>query len=286
MTVLATSPTLAPTSPVSPGDGARSRRRRPARLASGAVLATLVAFALVGPLVWPDAAAQDLDRYLEAPAWTQPWGRDDFGRDVTARLAHATRLSLALSALCVATALLVGVTTGVVAAWAGGWADLVLRGVAESAAALPALLVVLLVSALAAPGALWPLYLGIALAASIEYFRVVRSRTARVLATDAVEAARLLGLGRRHVLRRHLWPDLRPTLVTLASLGMVTSVLAMSTLGFVKVGVQPPRSELGLMLAEALPFHDVAPWMALAPVAVLFCLTLSLWGLRSEEVAR
>lgn len=283
MTPLTDAATLAPSTPT---PGGRPRRRRPARLASGAVLVALVAFALVGPLVWPDAAAQDLDRYLEGPGWSQPWGRDDFGRDVTARLAHATRLSLALSALCVATALVVGVTSGVVAAWVGGWADLALRGVAESAAALPALLIVLLVSALAATGALWPLYLGIALAASIEYFRVVRSRTARVLATDAVEAARLLDLGRWHVVRRHLWPDLRPTLVTLASLGMVTSVLAMSTLGFVKVGVQPPRSELGLMLAESLPFHDVAPWMAMAPVVVLFCLTLSLWGMRAEEVAR
>lgn len=283
MTPLTDAATLAPSTPTS---GGRPRRRRPARLASGAVLVALVAFALVGPLVWPDAATQDLDRYLEGPGWSQPWGRDDFGRDVTARLAHATRLSLALSALCVATALVVGVTSGVVAAWVGGWADLALRGVAESAAALPALLIVLLVSALAATGALWPLYLGIALAASIEYFRVVRSRTARVLATDAVEAARLLDLGRWHVVRRHLWPDLRPTLVTLASLGMVTSVLAMSTLGFVKVGVQPPRSELGLMLAESLPFHDVAPWMAMAPVVVLFCLTLSLWGMRAEEVAR
>lgn len=264
----------------------RDRRVRPTRVAAGVVLASLVVFAVVGSVVWPDPAAQDLDRYLQGPGWDQPWGRDDFGRDVTARLAHATRLSLALSALCVATALLLGVTTGVVAAWAGGWSDLVLRGVAETASALPALLIVLLVSALAATGALWPLYVGIAVAASIEYFRVVRSRASRVLATDAVEAARLLDLGRWHVVRRHLWPDLRPTLVTLASLGMVTSILAMSTLGFVKVGVQPPRSELGLMLAEALPFHDVAPWMALAPVTVLFALTLSLWGLRSVEVSR
>ncbi|MFC7485291.1 ABC transporter permease [Knoellia sp. CPCC 206453] len=263
---------------------ARRRSARPASLVAGAVLALLVTFAIAGPLVWPEAATQDLDRYLHAPTWSEPWGRDDFGRDITARLAHATRLSLVLSALCVATALLVGGATGILAAWAGGWCDTLLRGIAETASALPALLIVLLVSALAASGALWPLYLGIAVAASIEYFRVVRSRASRVLATDAVEAARLLDLGRWHIVRRHLWPDLRPTLVTLASLGMVTSILAMSTLGFVKVGVQPPRTELGLMLSEALPFSDVAPWMALAPVTVLFALTLSLWGLRSQEV--
>lgn len=280
--------TAAPSRPATSGESPVARRRpgRPTRVVAGLVLAALVAFALVGPLVWPDPAAQDLDRYLQGPGWGQPWGRDDFGRDITARLAHATRLSLALSALCVATALVLGVSAGVLAAWVGGWVDLALRGIAETASALPALLIVLLVSALATTGALWPLFLGIAVAASIEYFRVVRARTSRVLATDAVEAAGLLGLGPWHLIRRHLWPDLRPTLVTLASLGMVSAILAMSTLGFVKVGVQPPRSELGLMLAEALPFHDAAPWMALAPVTVLFCLTLSLWGLRSEEVVR
>ena len=283
MTHLTTTPVSTTSSTTSPATSSTTAPR-PTRVVAGVVLALLVAFSIAGPLVWPEASTQDLDRYLHPPTWAQPWGRDDFGRDITARLAHATRLSLVLSALCVATALLIGGTAGILAAWAGGWWDTVLRGVAESASALPALLIVLLVSALAASGALWPLYLGIAVAASIEYFRVVRSRASRVLATDAVEAARLLDLGRWHVVRRHLWPDLRPTLVTLASLGMVTSILAMSTLGFLKVGVQPPRSELGLMLAEALPFSDVAPWMALAPVTVLFCLTLSLWGLCSEEV--
>ena len=81
----------------------------------------------------------------------------------------------------------------------------------------------------------------------------------------------------------HAQPDLRPLLTTLASLGMVTSVLAMSTLGFVKVGLQPPRAELGLMITESFPFYDIAPWMALAPIAVLFLLTVCFLALRTED---
>jgi peptide/nickel transport system permease protein len=105
-----------------------------------------------------------------------------------------------------------------------------------------------------------------------------------VIGSPAVEAAGLLQLGRLHVVRRHVWPDLRPTLLTLASLGMVTSILAMSTLGFVKVGLQPPRAELGLMVTESFAFYDAAPWMAVAPVAVLFLLTVCFLGLRRSEV--
>lgn len=261
------------------------RRWTPGRLLAACGLALLATFALVGPLVLPDPAAQDLSRYLYPPSLTDPLGRDEYGRSVLSRLAHATRLSLVLGASCVATALVLGTASGVLAAWRGGWVDAVLRAVSEAFVAIPALLVVLLFSALAADGSLWTLYVGLALVQWVEYFRVVRSRAALVLGSPAVEAATLLRLGRVHVVRRHLLPELRPLLTTLASLGMVTSILAMSTLGFIKVGLQPPRAELGLMVTEAFPFHDVAPWLSLAPVAVLFLLTACFLGLRHREVS-
>lgn len=266
-----------------PAVAGRPRRLGPGRIAALLVLTALVAFAFLGPLVLPDPADQDLSRFLEPPSLTEPLGRDDYGRSVVARLAHATRLSLVLAALCVATALLLGTTAGILAAWSGRWVDAVLRGISETFVAMPALLVVLLVSALATDGSLWALYLGLALAQWVEYFRMVRARAGLVLGSPAVEAARLLHLGPLHVVRRHLWPDLRPLLTTLASLGMVTSILAMSTLGFVKVGLRPPRAELGLMVTESFPFYDVAPWMSIAPIAVLFLLTIGFLGLRGSE---
>lgn len=261
------------------------RRREPGRLLAGLVLVLLVGFAVVGPLVLSDPAAQDLGRYLRPPSLAEPLGTDEYGRSVLARLAHATRLSLVLGACCVVTALVLGTACGILAAWRGGWIDAVLRAVSEAFVAIPALLVVLLFSALAADGSMLTLYLGIALVQWVEYFRVVRAKAALVLGGPAVEAASLLQLGPAHVLRRHLRPVLRPLLLTLASLGMVTSILAMSTLGFVKVGLQPPRAELGLMVTEAFPFYDVAPWLALGPVVVLFLLTAGFLGLRHREVS-
>ena len=262
------------------------RGRRPlARRAALVGLGLLAAFALIGPLLLADPASQDLARFLEPPSASEPLGRDDYGRSVLARLAHATRLSLTLSALCVATALVLGTVAGILSAWFGGWVDAVLRAVSEAFVAIPALLVVLLFAALAADGSLLTLYLGLALVQWVEYFRVVRAQAALILGGPAVEAASLLQLGRMHVLRRHLWPALRPLLLTLASLGMVTSILAMSTLGFVKVGLQPPRAELGLMITEAFPFYDVAPWLAVALVVVLFLLTAGFLGLRHREVS-
>jgi ABC-type dipeptide/oligopeptide/nickel transport system ATPase subunit len=125
------------------------------------LLAMLVLFALTGLLVWPAHAVQDLSRFLDAPSLAEPLGRDHLGRSVVARLAHATRLSLLMAVLCVATALLVGTFAGIAAAWRGGWIDAVLHGLSEAFIALPALLVVLIFSAIA-NGDLWTLYVGLA----------------------------------------------------------------------------------------------------------------------------
>jgi peptide/nickel transport system permease protein len=249
---------------------------------AAALLAVLVLFALAGPLLWPEHAVQDLSRFLEAPSLAEPLGRDQLGRSVAARLAHATQLSLLMAVLCVATALLVGTLAGIAAAWRGGWIDTVLHGLSEAFIALPALLVVLIFSAVA-NGDLWTLYVGLALAQWVEYFRMVRSRSGLVLAGSAVEAAGLLKLGPAHIVRRHLWPELRPLLTTMATFGLGSSILALSTLGFVGVGIRPPTPELGLMITEAFPYYHEAPWMSLSPVLVLTTILIGLLSLRSKE---
>lgn len=256
----------------------------PTQQAAAGLLAAVLIFALIGPLAWPDHAAQDLSRFLEAPNLAEPLGRDHLGRSVIARLAHATQLSLVMAVLCVATALLAGTFAGILAAWRGGWIDTVLHGLSEAFIALPALLVVLMFSAIA-NGDLWTLYLGLALAQWVEYFRMVRARSGLVLAGPAVEAAGMLRLGTVHVMRRHLWPELRPLLTTMATFGIGSSILALSTLGFVGVGVRPPTPELGLMITEAFPYYHEAPWMSLAPVLVLTTILIGLLSLRRKETS-
>ena len=255
------------------------------QLMATALLAMLVLFAIAGPLVWPDHASQDLSRFLQAPSLAEPLGRDHLGRSVIARLAHATQLSLLMAVLCVATALLAGTLAGILAAWRGGWIDTLLHGLSEAFIALPALLVVLMFSALA-NGDLWTLYLGLAMAQWVEYFRMVRARSGVLLAGPAVEAAGMLKLGTAHIMRRHLWPELRPLLTAMATFGIGSSILALSTLGFVGVGVRPPTPDLGLMITEAFPYYHEAPWMSLAPVLILTTILTGLLSLRSKEAHR
>lgn len=261
------------------------RRFTRAQAAGIALLAVIAAFAVLGPwLVGLDPAAQQLERFLEAPSLAHPLGFDQLGRSMLARLAHGARLSLALALVSVLSAALPGALLGLLAAWRGGWTERALAAVADAVLALPGLLLVLLLVALS-PGGFWPLYVGISLALWVEYFRVTRAAARILLASGHVEAARLLGFGALYIVRRHLLPELLPPLFTLMRFGFAGAVLAMAALGFVGVGLQPPTPELGVMMIELLPYYGEAPWLLGAPVLVLFLTLLGLLLLSPEREA-
>ena len=148
----------------------------PRRRIIGLTLVGLMAgFALLGPwLIAVDPLKQDLRSALSAPGDGFVLGADHLGRSMAARLAHAARLSLVLGGITVVTAAVPGVLLGILAAWSSGFLDRFLTSLCDAVMALPGLLLVLIVAAFA-PGAFWPLYLGIALALWVEYFRVVRT---------------------------------------------------------------------------------------------------------------
>jgi len=261
------------------------RRLGRAQCAGIALLAAVGLFALLGPwLIGIDPARQQLERFLEAPSLAHPLGFDQLGRSMLARLAHGARLSLALAAASVLSAAIPGTLLGLLAAWRGGWLERVLAAFADAVLALPGLLLVLLLTAFT-PGGFWPLYVGISLALWVEYFRVVRAAGRILLASAHVEAARLLGFGPVHIVRRHLLPELLPRLFTLMRFGFAGAVLAMSALGFVGVGLQPPTPELGVMMIELLPYYGEAPWLIGAPVLLLFATLLGLLLLAPEREA-
>lgn len=260
------------------------RRLSTRQLAGATLLVGAALFALVGPLLAGDPLRQDLSRALEAPSGSFLLGTDHLGRSMLARLAHAARLSLGLAALTVVSAAVPGTLLGIAAAWRGGWLERVLAGVADGVLALPALLLVALLTA-AAPGALWPYYLGLSLAFWVEYFRVTRATSRSLLASPHVEASRLLGFGSAYILKRHLLPELAPLLFTLMTFGAATAVLSLATMGFVGVGLRPPTPELGVMMIELLPYYQEAPWLLGAPVLLLVSVVVALALLRKDDAA-
>lgn len=133
----------------------------------------------------------------------------------------------------------------------------------------------LIVSAIV-PVTAFALWIGLTLVLWIEFFRLTRATVSRLLAGPAIEASLLLGFGPIHVFRRHLWPELAAMLLTLGAFGAATAVMTIAALGFVSVGVRPPRPELGLMMVEMLPYYREAPMALLVPVAATFVTLLGL----------
>lgn len=258
------------------------------RWTGAALLLILLGFGWGVPLLWPvDPAKQDLMLLLTPPDFD--WadgvtllGTDHLGRSLLTRLASAVRLSLGLALIGVVTAAVPGVLLGMVAGWSGGWVDRGLSLLADAVFALPGLLLVLLVLAIA-PGSFIALYVGIALLLWLEFFRVVRAQVRRLRQAPAVQASLLLGLGPVLLVRRHLWPELAPVVLTLAAFGAAATVMATAALGFVSVGLRPPVAELGLMMTELLPYYEEAPWALAQPVAVMVLLGLSLTLLAGKD---
>lgn len=248
----------------------------PTRLLGISLLVLLGLAALLGPEPFGlDPAGQSLRDSLQGPSASHWLGTDHLGRDMAARLLAGARLSLSLGVFSVITAAVPGVALGLLAIFGGPWVDRLLGLLADAVLALPGLLLVLMLAAIA-PGSWWALYVGISLTLWVEYFRYTRQRTRILVASPAVEAARLLGFGPLHILRRHIAPELGPGLLTIAAFGVATAVTALGGLGFISVGLRPPTAEWGIMMTELLPYWREAPWLILQPVACLVVTVLSL----------
>ena len=249
--------------------------RRPAPWAF-ILLAAVAVFALLAPLIDQlGPYRQALSRALSGPEMIAPFGYDHLGRSLLARMAHAVRLSLALAIASTATAALIGIALGMLASWRGGWTDSLLRLVSDAMLALPALLLVLIAGVVVQSTAV-SFWVGLAAVQWIEFFRLSRSMMRSLIQSPAVEAARLLGFGPVHIFRHHLWPEMRPLLLTTAAFGVANAIMVIAALGFVSVGMRAPTPEMGLMMVELLPYWREAPWALAQPVLACFAILLAL----------
>lgn len=238
------------------------------------ILACLALFAVAEMLLFSlDGNQQFLAQAFASPDWQAPLGRDQFGRNMFARLAGGLRISFTLSLICVVTSAVLGVLAGVAAAWRGGWLDNLLNFFANTILALPGL-VLILVFAAVVPGSFVMIYLAISLVLWVEYFRLVRAIALNVVTSPALQSSLLMGFGKFYLFRRHIWPALKADVFSLAAFGAATSVVAMSSVGFVYVGLKPPTPELGLMIVELFPYYHEAPWLLLEPISLLFLIVL------------
>ncbi|MER8105690.1 dipeptide/oligopeptide/nickel ABC transporter permease/ATP-binding protein [Kitasatospora sp. NPDC094016] len=254
--------------------------RSPMAWAATAMLATLIVLALAGPPVWGAAAdLPDPAAVLQGPSTAHPFGTDNLGRDLLARVLTATRpsllLALAATAIGAGTGILLGASTAVV----GPRARRLLAALINLLLAFPALLVALFLAVVFGAGAAGAM-LALAVAGVPGFARLAQTLAAAVAGTDHLASARVLGLRRHRLLWRHVLPNIAEPLLLSATTAAGTSLVALSGLSFLGLGVQPPGYDWGQLLNQGLDRIYAQPLPALAPgLAILYAaVTFQLLG--------
>jgi peptide/nickel transport system permease protein/glutathione transport system permease protein len=257
---------------------ARPRRtlRAPASvLFAGAILVLFAVAALCGPALVPQSAdAQDLLLGAAPPAGDHWLGTDQLGRDVFSRLVVATGSALVGPLLVALVTMTVGSTLGLVAGARGGRVDAAISRAADLIWSLPGLLVAIVVIGVI-DGGIWLTILVIAFLSIPHAIRQTRSATLAQIRRPYVEAARTLGLSSATIMRRHILPNVRATVLTTALLDFVAAILVFAALAFLRIGVEPGVASWGAMLADGQSLFTVNPFLIAAPAVAIVAVAAS-----------
>ncbi|MBX3032195.1 MAG: ABC transporter permease [Chloroflexi bacterium] len=240
----------------------------------------LVLVAVLAPwLATHDPNAQNLTAGLLAPSPEHLFGTDQLGRDIFSRVLHAASTDLRIAVLAAILPFLTGVLLGLVSGYFGGRLDYVIGRIVDTIIAFP--FYVIVISIVFAVGAgEGGIYAAFAIVGWVGYARVVRATTASMRASGWVIAARGGGLSDRRVILRHILPNALPQAVVLLMTEIVLIMVAIVTLGYLGLGVQPPTPDWGTMIADGQPFVTTKWWISALPgFAVIYTgIALSLLG--------
>ena len=246
-----------------PGSAAWYFRRDRAAMVSLGILCVIVLAAVFAPWLTPYAdqgrGTPDSASILLGPSLSHPFGTDDLGRDVLARLLFGARSSLTIGVVVVAFGAVFGSTLGAIAGFAGGWVDEAIMRVTDVFLSFPPLLL-----AIALAAALEPSLKSAIIAISITwwpwYTRLARAQAVSVREQRYVLAARTMGANPVTILRRHIGPNITGPIRVQAALDLGAAILAGAALSFLGLGPQPPAADWGLMIADGRQFMVGGHW--------------------------
>lgn len=236
---------------------------------SGAVGMAVVAALIVCAAGADWLAPHDPQRMGTGGRFLPPGGRfllgtDEFGRDMVSRLIHGSRLTLLIGAVAVGISLTVGVVVGMVAAFARGWLETVLMRGTDVLFSFTETLIALSFVAVLGPS-LQNAVIAVGVAGVPFYARTCYSASLVEVSKPYFEASVAAGAGPFRLVFAHLLPNVAPTMIVVATLGVSTAILAAAGLSFLGLGAQPPTSEWGYMLAGSRDYFNRAPWLMTLP---------------------
>lgn len=248
----------------------------PTTLAGVILCAIIVAGALLAPWLAPhDPLEQNIIDRLAGPGSEYLLGTDQFGRDVLSRLLWGARVSLLVSFLSIAGAVIIGGAIGMVSAYVGGRFDLITMQVMDVLLSFPSLILGMIMVALLG-SSVTNLVIAIALTAIAPFARIARAPVLVLKERAFIEAGRALGFSHLRILFVHVLPSIVNDLLVMGTLWMATAVRTEASLSFIGLGVKPPTPTWGGMMRDGFENILDSAWLCIWPGLAILALVLGL----------
>jgi len=262
----------------------RRFRRHPGAMVGAVILTILILTVLMAGLSPFDPEISDISIRFQPPSWVHLFGTDGLGRDVLVRVLYGGRVSLSVGFLVVGISLSIGVPIGSAAGYFGGWVDGVLSKLIDATMSLPALMFMILLSAILREIDL-PLLksnsrLTISLVLGVLSWptvaRLVRAIFLTFREMEYVTAAKALGASNLQIITREILPNGLGPIIVESTLGIGYAIMEESTLSFLGFGIMPPTPSWGNMLDNAQEHLAQYPWLAIFPGLMIFLTIISI----------
>ena len=291
-------------------DGMRRLVKNKVAMVSLVVIILVMIFSFIVPIFYPysykeqfkganhlapmEYSAEEQER-IDAGEKVFPhfFGTDKMGRDYAIRVMVGSRISLVVGLIATAIILVIGSLYGSIAAFFGGWVDLIMMRIVDIIYTIPDILLIVLLSfALKAPlatlkgvpGFAWvgvvgenliSIFIVFALLYWVGMARMVRSQILTLKESEYVTAARALGVGNGKIIRKHLLTNCIGTLIVTTTLQIPSSIFTESFLSFLGMGVAVPLPSLGSLASDALNGINTYPYLLFIPAALISLIILS-----------
>jgi oligopeptide transport system permease protein len=252
-------------------------RKHRVAMISAAVIAVIAIACYLGPVFSShDATAIDTQLGATPPSWAHWFGTDTLGRDMFVRTLIGGRIALLVAVVTTIIALVIGVTWGATAAYAGGRIDNVMMRIVDALYGFPTVVLIIVVMSVLGTKSLVALFALIGAISWLTMARITRGQVLSLRNREFVEAARVLGASPSRILFRHILPNASSPVIVYATLALPQVMLTEAFLSFLGLGVQAPLASWGTLVTEGSSQIVVYPWLLVCPGVVMAVTVMSL----------
>ncbi len=222
-----------------------------------------------------DVIGQNYNELLQEPSWKHPFGSDEMGRDLLARIIYGSRASLFISFAAVCLAAVIGCFFGAISGYFGGMVDSIIMRITDMLLAIPeTLFAITLVAALGT--STFTLIIALAISNIPIYCRLLRGSVMTQRGSEHIEAARAIGAKTSTIIWTHILPNCIAPVLVQFTLSIAVTILTISGLSFLGLGVAPPKPEWGALLSSSRSYMREHTYLTIFPGLAIMTTILSL----------